>query len=147
MKIILLQPVKNLGNTGEIVDVKPGYAMNYLIPKKLAVKATPIKLREISEKKRLQQERAERDKKKMASLEKKLAGKTIEIKTKANEVGHLFGSIQQKEISDKLKEIGFKVNESKIILKEPIKKIGEYDIEIALTPENIAKIKLIVKGF
>lgn len=142
MKVILIKNVEHLGEEGEVKEVASGYARNYLIPRKLAILATPQALAEL--KKRKEKEEKERQKlmEKAKELKKKLEGLTISIKSKTTEEGHLFGAVDQKIISDKLKEKGYEIEPEKIILDHHLKEIGEYQITLNLFEGVEAKIKV-----
>ena len=141
MQIILLKDVKNLGKRGELKNVSDGYARNFLFTKKLAEIATKearIRL-ETQRKKEKNAELESAEKKKKIVIE--LRDKLIEIKAKEKE-GKLFGSISVKNIVTELAKLGFDISEKYIKIPMPLKKIGEYDIEISLTEEIKTKIKL-----
>lgn len=145
MKIILLQEVKNLGKKGDVKDVAEGYARNFLFPKKLAEIATPEAMKNVIAQK--EKEKAEEAKsiEKMRELAAILKEKEIVIKSKEKK-GKLFGSISAKEIANKLKADGIEIESDKIILADPIKKIGEYSIKIKLAQDIISEISLRVEG-
>lgn len=145
MRIILLQDIKNLGKKGDIKEVAEGYAQNFLLPKKMAEIATDsaieiAKIRKEKEKS-LKMSEAEESRK----LAGKLKNKKITRKVKEKD-GKLFGSVTVKNISEELQKEGLNILPSSIIIKEAIKKIGEYEIEIKLSDEIRTKIKLEVKG-
>lgn len=145
MKIILSQDIKSLGKKGDIKDVAEGYARNFLFPKKLAEAATEDKIKNIT----AQKERERMEEAKNADKTRQLAGilkeKEIVLKLKEKN-GKLFGSVSKKDIADSLKKEGVDIAEEKIILTNPIKKTGEYKIEIKLATDVSSHIKLIVQG-
>lgn len=142
MKVILKEYVEKLGNVGDIVNVKPGYARNYLLPKGLALEINKhnleiMKIKKQKEEKKLQLERlnAEEQKKKIESF-------TITIHKKAGENDVLFGSVTTSEIEEKLKELGADIEKKKIHLDEPIKRLGNYTCKIKLLQDLEAELKI-----
>ncbi|NLD87399.1 MAG: 50S ribosomal protein L9 [Clostridiales bacterium] len=136
MKVILQEDVKGQGKKGDLINVSDGYARNYLIPRKLAVAATTdainaIKIREEAEKRRIAKEREEAE-----ELARKLAEMPIRVKGNAGASGKLFGAITSKNISDSLNEqYGIEIDTRKIVIDEPIKSFGSYEIKVKLFPE------------
>jgi len=136
MKVILQQDVRGQGKKGELINVSDGYARNFLLPRKLAVEATQdainsIKIRDEAEKRRLAIEKDAAEK-----LGRKLAGMTVKITAKAGANGKLFGAITSKEIAEKLKEQhSVEIDPKKIVVNEPIKAFGSYEIKVKLFPE------------
>jgi large subunit ribosomal protein L9 len=132
MEIILRQAVENLGKTGDVVNVKPGYARNYLLPHGLAYEATPGNL------KRIQQERdrleaAENDRRSTAQgLAEKLEQVSLTFSARVGEEGKLFGSVTSTDIAAQLEAQGFRVEKRQIDLHEPIKALGVYRVPIRL---------------
>ncbi len=145
MKIILLQDAKNLGRKGDIKDVAEGYARNFLFPKKLAEPATVEAIKNIEAQK--SQEKAEKKARTevLKALADKLKNKKFTLKAKEKQ-GKLFGSIAAKDIVEILKIENLSVSEKNIIMNEAIKKTGEYNIEISLSPEIRTNIRLEVAG-
>ena len=141
-EIILRRDIRNLGKAGQIVKVKDGYARNYLIPKGYAYLATKknIALWE-QEKKRLQKQ-LEKEKKQAEELAKKIEKLSINIVAEANEEETLYGSVTEVHIVQALAEEGIKIDREAIVLPAPIKKLGIYEIEVALHPEVKAKLKV-----
>ena len=145
MKVILLEGVKNVGEKGQIINAKDGYARNFLFPKNLAIEATEINLKNLENAKKKKEEKEKKIQEEAKALEEELLKKTIVIKTKTGENGKLFGSITTKEISDLLeKEHGILIDKKKFDLDEPIKSVGEYYVKIKLHPTVNAKLKVIV---
>lgn len=132
MKVLLLQDVKAQGKKDEIIEVNDGFGRNFLIKKGLAVEATPKVLNEY--KLRKQKEEADRQKELAAAREtaEKLRGAVVTVKVKCGENGKLFGAVTAKEISDSLAAMGYAVDKKKIVLKEPVKLVGKYEVEIKL---------------
>jgi large subunit ribosomal protein L9 len=145
MQIILQEDVEKLGTRGQVVEVKAGYARNFLLPRKLALEASAgnMKLLEKMRAKFAKKEATEKgDAQKLAEL---LAGVSLELTRKAGENDQLFGSVTSADVSDALAAKGFTIDKRKITLAEPIKVVGEYDVPIKLHREIIASVKLSVK--
>ena len=120
MKVILLQDVKKLGNTGELKEVSDGYGRNFLIPNGLAMEATPTKIKELNEKNAKKARQDAKDKAAAEAHKAQLDGKTVVLKTKSGEGGKLFGSVTNKEVADILqKDFGIKVDKKKVEWKNP----------------------------
>ncbi|NMW84416.1 50S ribosomal protein L9 [Peptoniphilus sp. AGMB00490] len=146
MKIILLKDDKNLGPKGSIVNAKTGYARNFLIPRGIAIEATPENL-EIWKKNKIEEEKLERENRAKANeIKKKLEQLTLTIKAKAGEGGRLFGAITSSDIAKNLKsEYKIEVDKKKIDLSENIKEAGMKNIDIKLYPDVIATLKVNVR--
>ena len=145
MKVILLQDVKGQGKKGQLIEASDGYARNFLLPRKLAAAATPEALNTMKqqEKARLAQEAAER----AAALElvEKLKGCMVKIPAKAGNGGKLFGSVTSKEVSDALKtQFGFDIAKAKIVMEDPIKSFGTYQLKCKLGYEISGSINVVV---
>ncbi len=145
MQIILLEKVVNLGNLGEVVKVKDGYARNYLIPKRMAKRATPAAMAEF-EARRAELEKIAAEKLAAAQgVADKMAGLSVTVSRKAGMDGRLFGSVGNADIADALKVAGFDVDKSAVRLPEgPLKAIGEFPIDVALHTDVLANITVVV---
>jgi large subunit ribosomal protein L9 len=145
MQIILLEKIVNLGNLGDLVDVKPGYARNYLVPQGLATVATQGNI-EIFEGRRNELEKASADKLTAAQArETELAGKSVEIASLASDEGKLFGSVGLVEISEAFAAKGLEINRSEIQLPEgPIKAIGEFEVAVSVHSDVNFTINVVV---
>ncbi|MBW6462821.1 MAG: 50S ribosomal protein L9 [Dethiobacteria bacterium] len=145
MQVILQQDVPNLGKKGELKDVAPGYARNHLLPRNLAVEATPQRLKDWVK----HQDKLETESRRQEEHARALAGKMADIKLTfkmpAGEGGRLFGSVTPADIAGKLKEAGFEVEKKKIELEEPIKSLGLFNAAIRLHPGVKADIRLAVE--
>ena len=141
MQIILLEKVVNLGNLGDVVKVKDGYARNFLIPKKMAKRATPAAMAEF-EARRAELEKAAAEKLAAAqAVADKLNGTAVAVARKAGMDGRLFGSVGNADIAEALKAAGFDVDKASVRMPEgPLKAIGEFPIEVALHTDVIATI-------
>ncbi|MDO9231825.1 MAG: 50S ribosomal protein L9 [bacterium] len=145
MKIILLQDVKSLGKKGDVKEVAEGYAQNFLLPKKLAGVATESAVKFFQSQKEKEQKNKLAETERLRNLASVLKGKKITIEAKEKK-GKLFGSITVKNIEEALKKEGLNILANSIIIKQAIKKVGEYEIEIKLSEEIREKIKLEVRG-
>lgn len=135
MKIILLEPVKSLGNRGDIKEVAAGYARNYLIPKKLAIEATPGNIKRLEQEKIKIKQKEIQETEAARKLAAKIEGQVLQFTAKAGEGGKLFGSITGKEICEELyKKTGIEVDKKKLELPEPLKSIGRHEVTVQLYP-------------
>jgi large subunit ribosomal protein L9 len=147
MQVILLEKVANLGNLGDVVKVKDGYARNFLIPTKAARRATEAAIKEF-ETKRADLEKAAADKLSVAqALGEKLAGRTVHITQKAGVDGRLFGSVTNFDIAEALNRIDFKVAKAQIRMPSgPLKTVGEHTVTVVPHTDVTAEIKVVVVG-
>ena len=145
MKVILQQDVKGQGKKGQMVEVSDGYGRNFLLPRKLAVEATAenvntMKMQDKAKAARLAEEKAQAQ-----ALAERLKGVQVKIKARAGQGGKLFGSITSKEISEELKkQFDMDVNKSKIVLGEPIKSFGAFEVKCKLGSEVSGVINVLV---
>ena len=144
MKVILLQDVESLGKKYEVKEVKPGYARNFLLPEKLARPATKEALKWLGDQKEFIEKEAEEDLKKAQALASNLDGLELTIAVKVGEEGQLFESINSQKIVEKMKELGFEVKKSQVVLENPIKELGEFSVNISLDHNLEVEIKVIV---
>jgi len=143
MKVILLENIPKLGKKYEIKNVSDGYALNFLIPKKLAAPATPLKIKEIETLKKQEKIQEEEKELQLKNLAEKIKNVNLEFKLKTDKNGKTFGSINKEDIIKKmLDQEKIKVDEKQIILDEHIKKIGEYKIKIKLSPQIETELKI-----
>jgi large subunit ribosomal protein L9 len=142
MKVFLKEDVKSLGKIGEVVTVSDGYARNFLLPKKLAVEANTRNIKEFEHHKRVLQERAAKIKAEFKTLADKLSALSLTIKAKAGEEEKLFGSVTNMDIAEALKEAGQDIDKKRIVLDEPIKRLGEYTVEVKIDAEISAQVKV-----
>ena len=147
MQIILLEKVANLGDLGDVVKVKDGFARNYLIPKRAARRATESAIKEF-EVKRVELEKAAADKLATANaLGEKMSGRTIHITQKAGVDGRLFGSVTNADIADALTRIDFKIAKSQVRLPTgPLKTVGEHTVTVAPHSDVVVEVKVVVLG-
>ena len=142
MEIILKRSVENLGDAGEIVDVKPGYARNYLIPQGLALRATAGNRRRLEEERRHSLRAEERAKERAEELAEEVEGRSLTFTVLAGEEGRLFGSVTSADIAEALEKEGVTVDRRKIVLDEPIKELGVYRVTVDLHPEVRPEVKV-----
>lgn len=146
MKVILLQDVKTLGKKNDVVDVADGYAKNGLINKKLAVEATPKNLNDLKLKKQNNDKVAAENLANAKAFAKDLEDKAVVVKLKCGEGGKTFGSVSSKEIADEAKaQLKMDIDKKKIVLPEPIKTLGQYDVTIKLHPQVTGTLKVKVE--
>ncbi|RKZ30999.1 50S ribosomal protein L9 [bacterium] len=142
MKVILTDDVQNLGRAGDVVDVADGYSRNYLIPKKLAVRATRGNLAQVEQIKTARFNREEKRKKTLSVLAESLDGFSIDIPVQVGEEDRVFGAVTTHVIADALRAKGFNIERKTIQLDEPIKQLGVYNIEVKLHPEIRPQIRV-----
>lgn len=143
MKVILTANVEGLGNRGDTVEVKDGYANNYLIPRGLAVRSTKGKAKEAEQLAKEKMAKADRELRKAEETAQLISGRTFEVTAKAGEEGKLFGAITSKDISELLKrELDLEIDRKKIQLEEHIKTLGFHEARIKLHPQVEAIVHL-----
>ncbi len=142
MKVILAKDVEGWGTIGDIIDVKRGFARNYLIPKGLAYEATDSNIKMVQEVLRQKARKLEREKQKAVEIAEKLKGLEIEIARPVGTTGKLFGSVTTSDIVEALKEKGIEIDKKKVMLRSPIRNIGTYNIVIRLHPEVSETIRV-----
>ena len=147
MQVILLEKVANLGNLGDVVKVRDGYARNFLIPSRAARRATALAIKEF-ETKRADLEKAAADKLGAAqALAEKMNGRTVHITQKAGVDGRLFGSVTNADIADALTRIDFKVAKAQVRMPNgPLKTVGEYTVTVVPHGDVAAEVKVVVLG-
>jgi large subunit ribosomal protein L9 len=142
MKLILTADVEKVGSLGDIIEAKPGFARNFLLPRKLALEVTPHNVTLMEGKKKTHQKKLEVEKLSALEQKQKLDGVAIVIRKKAGENDVLFGSVTTAEIEKELEAKGFSVEKKKIHLEEPIKRLGDFTAKIRLFKEVDAEIKI-----
>ena len=142
MKLILREDVENLGKIGEIVDVVGGYGRNYLLPRGLAVKASSKNVKEQEHQKKLIQARVDRQKKDAQELAGSLDSVSCTITRKTGEEEKLYGSVTSRDIEEALREEGVSIDRKRIVLEEPIKKLGVYTVPVKLHTDVTGSIKV-----
>ena len=142
MKIILLDDVAKVGRRGEVRDVSDGYARNFLIPKKLALTATPGNLKGLDHIKKQQDAKAGRIKSDADGLRERIEALVYEVRRQASEEGKLFGSVTAQDLVDFLEAHAIKIERRRIHLDEPIKALGESSVVIRIHPEVTAQLRV-----
>lgn len=142
MDVILLKPVDRLGREGSVVQVKPGFARNYLIPRGLAALATPGALRREAERTRQAEHKAQREREAVEQLKRKLENRSLTLKLQLGEGDKAFGSVTAHEIAETLKQDGLPVEKHQIQLEEPIKALGIYELPVKLHADVTATLKV-----
>jgi len=146
MKVILLADVKGTGKKGDIIEVSDGYARNCLFKKKLAVEATSTEVNAITNKKKAETYHKQENIKAWMAVANEIRNKEVVCSVKCGENGKVFGSITSKEIADKLVAMGYDIDKKKVLLKEPLKSVGIYDVELKFLPDVTSKIKVKVES-
>ena len=142
MKIILKEDFENLGKVGEVVEVKAGFARNYLIPKQVALQATPQNLRVIEQEKARDKIKLSKDKRDAELLAKQLKEVSLTANVQVGEEDKIFGAVTSQNISELLSSKGFEIDKRKILLEEPLKALGVFEVPIKLHTEVEVKIKV-----
>lgn len=146
MKVVLLQDVKKVGKKGEIVDVSDGYARNFLFVKKLGKEATSTAINDVKLKSAADERKKAEELEEAKSLGEKLKASSIKVYMKAGEGGRTFGSISTKEIAATIKEqLDIEIDKKKLVLKDPIKSLGSYVVQIKLHPKVTSEITVKVE--
>jgi large subunit ribosomal protein L9 len=142
VKLILSEDVPDLGDAGEVVTVKPGFARNYLLPQGKAILATEEKVRAIEHHRRAIAERIARELKDLRVAKDRLEQVQLEVSAQAGEEGRLFGSVTAMQVAELLAAKGFEIDRRRIDLSEPIKQIGDHVVDVKLHREVVAKVRL-----
>ena len=145
MKVILQQDVKGQGKKGQMVEVSEGYARNFLLPKKLAIPATTDAINTMNLKEKARRAEEARQREEAVNTANKLKECTVRIAAKAGTGGRLFGAVTTKEISDALKkQHNIDINKAKLVLDDPIKSFGGYELKAKLGHDVVAAVKVVV---
>ncbi len=140
MKVILMQDVKGKGKKGQMLEISDGYARNFLLPKKLAIEATPDAINTMRMNDKATAERIAREKAEALEISKKLRAMTLTVTAKGGGAGRLFGSVTNQEIADALAKNGIKLDKRKIVISDPIKSVGTYTVTCKLGYEISAPL-------
>jgi large subunit ribosomal protein L9 len=146
MKLILREDVENLGKGGELVEVKPGYGRNYLLPRGLAVLANPRNVRELEHQKTVAQAKAAKLKASAQAVAKRLSETPVTLKRKVGEQDKLYGSVTALDVAEALAARGLEIDRRSIDLGEPIKTLGEFEVPVKLHSEIVGKAKVKVEA-
>ncbi len=146
MKVVLFEDVKSLGKKDDIVEVSDGYARNFILKKKLGAEATPKVLNDLKLKKQNDDKVAAEKLAEAKEFAARLSDLSVEVKIRAGQDGRAFGAVSTKEIATAAKEqLDMEIDKHKLVLKEPIKAIGTYQVPIKLHPQVTAELKVVVK--
>jgi len=145
MKVILKEDVQNLGQQGDVVEVKSGYARNYLMPQKLAILFTKQQKKNIEETQRVEERKLEREKDQLESVLKQVEDLSLSVKMQSEEDSKLFGSVTKLDIVKLLEENGITIDKKYVDLSSPIKTLGEHKVNIMFTKEMSASFTLTVE--
>ena len=144
MKVLLYADIDKLGWLGDIVDVKDGYARNYLLPQGLATVPSEANLREIAEEKSKRAEQRQLANQQLERAAKAVEGAEAVVSAKANEQGHLFGSVGERDIAENLRGQGFEISDDMVQLPEHIKEVGTHEVTLKVAAELFATISVVV---
>ena len=142
MQVILLERVAKLGQMGDVVEVKPGYARNYLLPQKKALTASAYNIAQFEEQKAQLEARNLETKKEAEALGEKLDGQQFVVIRSASDGGNLYGSVSTRDASNVATEAGFSIDRKQVLIRQPIKTLGLHEVEVHLHPEVDVVIKL-----
>lgn len=146
MQIILTQDVTNLGKAGDLVTVRPGYGRNYLVPRGLAVTATVHNKNQLEHERRAIEKRVAKERAGATELASRLNGMTLQFERRVGEDEKLFGSVSNRDIADQLKRANIEIDHRSIVLDQPIKAIGKYEVPVKLAAGVNASLKFWVVG-
>jgi large subunit ribosomal protein L9 len=144
MEVILREDIEKLGTRGQVVKVAPGYARNFLLPKRLAVAATDANRKIIEQERQAHLRKEAKQKGEAEDLSKLLTGISVTITQKAGENDQLFGSVTSKDVADALAARNFTIDRRKIQLDEPIKQLGEFKVPVRLHKDVTAEVTVVV---
>ena len=142
MKVILKEDVPNLGHKGDIVEVAPGYGRNYLIPKKIAIEVTPSNIKMIEIERKAILKRVEKEKMSAEEFARSLKDIKLTFQRKSGEKDVIFGSVTSIDIQKSLNDLGYNIDKRKILLEEPIKRLGNYTVPIKIYHDIVTEIKV-----
>lgn len=142
VKVLLKSEVDNLGSGGEVVKVRAGYARNFLLPRGLALPATAGNLSKVEELKKAAAERAKAEQGQAEELAKKLGALSLKIARAVGEEGKMYGSVTSKDVADAVAQAGINLDRKRIVLPEPIKQLGSFDVPVKLHQDVSATIKV-----
>ena len=146
MKLILREDVENLGKGGDLVEVKPGYGRNYLLPRGLAMVANPRNVRELEHQKKIAETKAAKLKASAEAIAKRLADTPVTLKRKVGEQDKLYGSVTALDIVEALAARGLQLDRRTIDLAEPLKTVGDFEVPVKLHREVVGKAKVKVEA-
>jgi large subunit ribosomal protein L9 len=144
MKVILKQDVEKLGRRGDVVNVAPGFGRNYLIPRKMALAVTPTNIKMIEIERQALKKKIEVERKSFQSLTQKLNQVSLTFTRRAGEKDIIFGSVSSGDVKEALDRLGYDIDKKKILLDEPIKRLGNFSVSIKISHDDRAEIKVVV---
>jgi large subunit ribosomal protein L9 len=144
MKVILKQDVEKLGRRGDIVNVAPGFGRNYLIPRKLALAVTPTNLKTIEIERQALKKKVEIERKSFQSLVEKLNEVSLTFTRRAGDKDVIFGSVSAGDVKVALDALGYDIDKKKILLDEPIKRLGNFSVPVKVSTDDRAELKIVV---
>src|SRR5512136_2831969 len=144
MKVILKQDVEKLGRRGDVVNVAPGYGRNYLIPRKMALAVTPTNVKTIEIERAALKKKLEAERKTFQSLVQKLNQVSLTFPRRAGDKDVIFGSVSAGDVKEALDALGYDIDKKKILLDEPIKRLGNFAVPIKIGPEDRAEVTVVV---
>lgn len=142
MRVILKQDIEKLGRRGDIVNVAPGFGRNYLIPKKLALEVTPSNMKMIEIERQALKKKAEAERLSFQALIQRLNQTSLTFVRRAGEKDVIFGSVSATDIKESLDKLGFDIDKKKILLEEPIKRLGNFSIPVKVYQDDRAEVKI-----
>ncbi|MGZ5423413.1 MAG: 50S ribosomal protein L9 [Candidatus Aminicenantales bacterium] len=144
MKVILKQDVEKLGRRGDVVNVAPGFGRNYLIPRKMALAVTATNLKTIEIERQALKKKVEIERKSFQSLVQKLNEVSLTFTRRAGDRDIIFGSVSAGDVKEALDGLGYDIDKKKILLDEPIKRLGNFTVPVKISTDDRAEVKIIV---
>jgi len=144
VNLILVESIHSLGQAGDLVSVKPGFARNYLLPQGKAMLATEGRVKELEHKRRIAEEKAARELQDLQAVKKRIESLSIEIGARAGDSGKLFGSVTTAQIAERIEAAGLAIDRRRIDLREPIKEVGAHKVPVRLLRELVAELTVTV---
>lgn len=144
MKVILKQDVEKLGRRGDVVNVAPGFGRNYLLPRKMAIAVTPTNIKMIEIERQALKKKVEIERKSFQSLTQKLNQVSLTFTRRAGEKDIIFGSVSSGDVKEALDGLGYDIDKKKILLDEPIKRLGNFTVPVKISTDDRAEVKIIV---
>jgi large subunit ribosomal protein L9 len=144
MKVILKQDVEKLGRRGDVVNVAPGFGRNYLIPRKMALAVTATNLKTIEIERQALKKKVEAERKTFQSLVEKLNAVSLTFTRRAGDKDVIFGSVSAGDVKEALDALGYDIDKKKILLDEPIKRLGNFTVPVKVSTDDRAEVKIVV---
>jgi large subunit ribosomal protein L9 len=144
MKVILKQDVENLGRRGDVINVAPGFGRNYLIPRKMAMAVTATNLKAVEIERQALKKKLEIERKSFQSLVEKLNEVSLTFTRRAGDKDVIFGSVSAGDVKEALDGLGYDIDKKKILLEEPIKRLGNFIVPVKVSTDDRAEVKIVV---